>query len=58
MNGARESSSLNRIRDALGAGTRSPLPFVHKSAGMGWGTFEISDEKTVMALVPRKGKKK
>lgn len=28
------------------------------SAGMGWGTFEISDEKTVMALVPRRAKRK
>ena len=33
-------------------------PDSSSSAGMGWGTFEISDEKTVMALVPRKGKRR
>jgi hypothetical protein len=33
-------------------------PDSSSSAGMGWGTFEISDEKTVMALVPKKAKRK
>ena len=44
-------------RAGMQVGVCEGRPFSKNSNGMGWGTFEISDEKTVMALA-KKGAKR
>lgn len=44
-------------RAGMQVGICEGRPFSKNSNGMGWGTFEISDEKTVMALLKKGGKR-